>query len=155
MIAAFGICDETGAGRHHRAVAMSIAVHLTLLKPDGSGKAEVEPNKLMVGSPARSKPTRLGGLPIVIAPPNDLLGLAITEGIEDALTAHAGDRAWRLGRWLRVVHAEARRDASPTTSSAITIFAHADRAGQDGAHTLAAKLRERGIETTIEGLGDE
>ena len=29
------------------------AVHLTLLKPDGSGKADVKPNKIVVGSPGR------------------------------------------------------------------------------------------------------
>ena len=29
-----------------------------------------------------------GGLPIVVAPVNDSLGLAITEGIEDALSVH-------------------------------------------------------------------
>ncbi|RWN58465.1 hypothetical protein [Mesorhizobium sp.] len=54
-------------------------MHLTRLRPDGSGKAE-EPAKIMIG---RSK-----GAPIVLAPLNDLLGLIVTEGIEDALSAH-------------------------------------------------------------------
>jgi len=68
MIAAFGLGDEV------------VAVHLTLLKPDGSGKADIEPNKIMIGSPS--------GRPIVIAEPTDLLGLAITEGVEDGLSIH-------------------------------------------------------------------
>jgi hypothetical protein len=28
------------------------------------------------------------GAPIVLAPPNELLGMAVTEGIEDALSSH-------------------------------------------------------------------
>jgi hypothetical protein len=75
MIAAFGLCAEIEPGII-AAPSKVTAVHLTLLKTDGSGKAEIKPNKIMIGSP--------GGLPIIIAPPNDLLGLAITEGLEDA-----------------------------------------------------------------------
>jgi hypothetical protein len=87
MIAAFGLCDEPEPGV--LAAPRDVrAVHLTLLKRDGSGKADVEKPKLIVGSPL--------GLPIVLAPPNDLLGLAICEGIEDALTAH---EATGLGAW--------------------------------------------------------
>ena len=90
MIAAFALVEEREPG----VVGMPRnvdAVHLTLLKPDGSGKADVEPNKIMVGSP--------GARPIVLAPPNDLLALAVTEGIEDALSAHAstGLGAWAAG----------------------------------------------------------
>jgi hypothetical protein len=79
-------------------------VHLTLLRSEGSGKAEVERPKLFVGSPTN--------LPIVLAPPNDLLGLAITEGIEDALTVH---QATGLGAWAAGAaksHACARRNAA-------------------------------------------
>jgi len=67
------------------------AVQLTLLKPDGSGKAEVESNKITIASPA--------GMPMVIAPTNDLLGLAITEGVEDALSVHhtTGLGVWASG----------------------------------------------------------
>jgi len=39
---------------------------------------------------------RPNGSPICIAPPNDLLGLAISEGIEDALSVH---QATGLGAW--------------------------------------------------------
>ena len=90
MISAFGLCDEIEPGLLGEPQNVE-AVHLTLLRVDGSGKAEVEPNKLMIGSPAN--------LPLVLAPPNDLLGLAITEGIEDALSAHqvTGLGAWAAG----------------------------------------------------------
>lgn len=142
MISAFGICTEFEPG-----VIVAprdvIAVHLTLLKPDGGGKAEIEKPKLVIGSPS--------GRPIVIAPANDLLGLAITEGIEDGLTAH---QVFELGAWAAgsAPHMAKLGDAVPDYIEAVTIYAHADKAGQDGANKLAAKLRERGIEVTIEGL---
>ena len=43
-------------------------------------KADVDPAKITIGSPT--------GAPLVLAPMNDLLGLAITEGIEDAISVH-------------------------------------------------------------------
>jgi putative DNA primase/helicase len=142
MIAAFGFCDEVEPGV--LAAPRDVqAVHLTLLKPDGSGKAEVEPDKLMIGSPGCS--------PIVLAPPNDLLGLAICEGVEDALTAHeaTGLGAWAAGSAGRMA---ALADSIPDYIEALTIFAHADKPGQHGARALAAALRSRDIEITMEGI---
>ena len=46
---------------------------------DGSDKADIEKQKLVIARPL--------GKPIVLAPVNDLMGLALSEGIEDALTA--------------------------------------------------------------------
>jgi hypothetical protein len=135
MIAAFGI----------NAPREIIAVHLTKLKPDGSGKAEVEPNKTMIGSPS--------GRPIIIAPPNDLLGLAITEGIEDALSVH---QATGLGAWAAgsAPHLGKLGDAVPGWIDSVTIYtdADADRQGERNAALLAERLNARGIEATIEGL---
>jgi hypothetical protein len=90
MIAAFALPGEIEPGVLGEPPNVE-AVHLTLLRRDGSGKAKVEPPKLFVGSP--------GNLPITLAPPNDLLALAITEGIEDGLTAHqvTGLGAWAAG----------------------------------------------------------
>ena len=88
MIAAFGLCDEPEPGLIVPPRNVE-AVYLTKLKPDGSGKADVEPNKITIGSPSN--------LPIVIAPLNDLLGLAVCEGIEDALTVH---QTTGLGAWV-------------------------------------------------------
>ena len=118
------------------------AVHLTLLRRDGNGKAEVERPKLFIGSP--------GNLPVVLAPPNDLLALAITEGIEDGLTAHhvAGLGAWAAGSAGRM---PAIAETLPGYIESVTIFAHADKAGQDGALALAEALDRRGIEVFMEG----
>lgn len=87
LIAAFAIPAEPEPGI--LAAPSNIgAVHLIALKPDGSGKADIEKPKTTVGSP--------GGLAIVAAPPNDLLTIAITEGIEDALSLH---QALGVGGW--------------------------------------------------------
>jgi len=157
MIAAFGLCEEVEPGLiipPHKVEA----VHLTLLKPDGSGKADTRPDKLTIGSLTIKMIREDGdgrriivGLPIIIAPPNDLLGLAITEGIEDALTAH---QATGLGAWAAGSAGFMPKLAAmvPSYVEAVTIFAHADEAGQDGARRLAVALRRRGIEVTIEGL---
>jgi hypothetical protein len=96
MIAAFGLGQETLPGEiaiHDSAVR---GIHLTKLKPDGSGKAGTERDKIMIGKST--------GFPIVVAPINDLLGLAIAEGIEDALSVHeaTGLGAWAAGSASRL-----------------------------------------------------
>jgi hypothetical protein len=142
MIAAFGVVDEPEPGVLGAPDDVT-AVHLTLLKTDGSDKADVKPNKLIIGRPL--------GRPIVLAPPNDLLGLAITEGIEDALTTH---QATGLGAWAAssAPFMPALADTVPDYIEAVTIYAHADKAGQDGAHKLAHALHRRGLEVMIEGI---
>jgi hypothetical protein len=142
LISAFTIPDEPEPGILGTPRNV-LSIHLTLLKPDGSGKADVEKPKLIVGSPH--------GLPIVLAPPNDLLGLAITEGIEDALTAHA---ATGLGAWAAGAAGFMPKLAEivPSYIEAVTVYAHADEAGQNGARELATALRRRRIEIVVEGL---
>jgi hypothetical protein len=104
LIAAFAVADEVEPGMLGEPRNVG-AVHLTLLTPNGLGKAEVKPNKLIVGSP--------GTLPITLAPPNDLLAMAIAEGIEDALAPENYRRAIDLKRNanLRICIATGRLDA--------------------------------------------
>ena len=146
LIGAFGIADEIEPGLVEIHDDRLHGVHLTLLKPDGSGKAEVEPGKFMVG------PSK--GWPIVVAPPNDLLGLAITEGIEDALSVHqaTGLGCWAAGSAGRM---PALAGTMPDYIECVTIYAHADEAGQRGAEGLADGLVGRGFEVFIEGASDE
>jgi putative DNA primase/helicase len=150
MIAAFALVNEPEPGVLGKPHDV-ISVHLTLLKPDGSGKAEVEPNKLIVGSPTFKIGDDVFGLPIVVAPPNDLFGLAITEGIEDALTAHqmTGLGAWAAGAAGFMLKLAA---VVPDYIEAATIYAHPDKAGQDGAQELVTALRQRRTEAVVEGL---
>jgi hypothetical protein len=142
MIAAYALADEPAPGILAAPRNVS-AVHLTLLKPDGSGKADTKPAKLTVGSP--------GNLPITLAPANDLLGLAITEGIEDALSAHqaTGLGVWAAGSAGRL---SALAAVIPHYIESDTIYAHPDKAGAAGVRTLADLLIARGIEVFVEGL---
>ena len=89
MIAAFGFPREPEPGKLEIAESDVVAVQMTRLKPDGSGKADVEPAKMCIGASP--------GIPIVLAPPNDALAIAIAEGIENALSAHQLLRSRRYG----------------------------------------------------------
>ena len=123
------------------------AVQLTLLKPDGCGKADVKPNKITIGSPV--------GMPMVLAPLNDLMALAITEGVEDALTAH---QATGLGAWASggASFMPKLAPAVPDHTEAVTIYSHADEAGQRNGCALAEALTARGIERfALKALDDE
>jgi hypothetical protein len=135
VISAFGLCDEVEPGVIAAPCELA-AVHLTFLKGDGTGKAEIEPNKIMIGSPARR--------PIIIAPPNDLLGLAITEGVEDALSAH---QATGLGAWAAgsASHMPKLADAVPDFIDCVSIFTDANPAGERNSALLAERLGARGI----------
>jgi hypothetical protein len=143
MVAAFGIPDEPEPGKLVIAEHQVRGVHLTLLALDGRGKAEVERNKLFVGSSS--------GWPIVLAPPNDLLGMVVTEGIEDALSAHqaTGLGAWAAGSAGRM---PALAERIPSHIDCITVCADDDAAGQHGANTLADALTGRGFEVLLESV---
>lgn len=136
MIAAFGVPDEPEPGilGEPRGVA---SVHLTLLEADGSGKADVEHQKLIIGRPL--------GRPIVLAPANDLLGLTITEGIEDALSVHA---ATGLGAWAASAapFLPALADTVPDYIEAVHVVVDDDCAGRKHALNLVDRLRARGFE---------
>src|SRR5262249_4796397 len=142
MIAAFALVDEPEPGIVGKPQDVG-AVHLTLLKPDGNDKAEIDQPKIIVGNPLAR--------PIVVAPPNDLLGLAVCEGIEDALTAH---QSTGLGAWAAGTAGFMPKlaDVVPRYIEAVTIYAHPDKAGENGARKLAAALHKRGIEVVTEGI---
>ena len=134
MLAAFGFATEPEPGRVAIERDAVRAVHITRLAPDGSGKAGTDADKIMVGLSA--------GSPIVLAPPNDLLGLAITEGIEDALSAHiaTGLGAWAAGAasFLPALAA-----AIPAYVECITILADSDPDGERHAVELAHRLKQQ------------
>jgi hypothetical protein len=139
LIAAFGLADEPEPGEL-RAPRDVGAVHLTLLKSDGSGKADVATPKLMIGSP--------GALPIALAPPNDLLGLAIVEGIETGLSVYAatGLSVWAAGAAGRMPAIAA---VIPSYIEAVTIYQEGDGAGQLHTQKLAGMLAARVAEVRL------
>jgi putative DNA primase/helicase len=142
MVAAFAMAPETEPTVLGEPSDVA-SVHLTLLKADGSSKVDTKPNKIIVGSPASR--------PIVLAPINDLLGLAITEGIEDGLSV-----AWALGIGAWAAGAAGFMSplagVVPSYVEAVTIYAHRDPAGERGAGSLGDRLVARGIEVFLEGV---
>jgi hypothetical protein len=113
-------------------------VHLTRLTADGNkapnaaGKA-----KIMLGV--------CKGAPITISPPNDLLGMVVTEGIEDGLSAYqsTGLGVWAAGSGGFM---PALAPLIPDYIETVTIYAHDNETGRK-AIDLA-----RGIEVRVQGL---
>jgi hypothetical protein len=141
MIAAFGLADERETGAlaiDDRAVR---GVHVTRLTPDGSARI----GKATIGRGS-------AGSPIVLAPPNDLLGLEITEGIEDALSIYAATElgVWAAGSAGRMPPLAAE---VPSWIEVVNVFGHDDPAGRHGAIELAVALRARGFEVLLKFLG--
>jgi hypothetical protein len=151
----FGYLAPRGLGEHHALIAAFAfpvdepepgmlavphnvgAVHLTLLRADGT-KADVKPNKIAVGSH--------GGTPIVVAPCDDLLSLAITEGIEDALALH---QALGVGAWAAGSASFMPKLAKcvPDYVESVIVELHPD-GGRRYAVELIDALRRRGVEVT-------
>jgi hypothetical protein len=140
MIAAFGIAREPEPGRLVVPEQAIAGVHITRLRSDGTGKADTPKDKIMLGPSM--------GVPIVIAPANDNLGLAITEGIEDALSVHyaTGLGAWDAGSASRM---PALADTIPEHIECVTVVADANEVGQRNADELARRLIERGTDVDI------
>jgi hypothetical protein len=141
LIAAYGVPEESEPGllAEPRQVG---AVHLTLLQPDGGAKADVGRTKISIGSHA--------GLPIVLAPPNDLLGLAIAEGLEDALSVHA---ATGLGAWAAggATFMPALAAQLPSYIECVTVVVDDDNAGLHSSDELASRLNQRGFQVEFWG----
>jgi hypothetical protein len=145
MIAAFGTAAETLPGEIIIYDAAVRGVHLTKLKPDGSGKAGTEADKLTIGTGNTS--------PIWLAPVNDGLGLAIAEGIEDALSLHQGTGlgAWAAGTAGRL---PAMAEAVPNYVESVSIAVDRDAVGEKNANELAGKLTARGVEVRLIRAGE-
>jgi hypothetical protein len=135
MLAAFGHPIELEPGRYELALSAVHAVHITKLKFNGSGKAPdgLGRSKIVVGV--------TGGWPLALAPPNDGGGLAVAEGIENALWLHQATRlgAWASGSAVRLPKI-APLIAQLSYIEAVTIGADDDPAGRQYAQELGREL---------------
>ena len=140
MIAAFGLADEPEPGQLIIADRAVHGVHITRLASDGSGKAGSHADKIMIGKSA--------GFPIVLAPANDLLGIAVTEGIEDALSVHetTGLGAWAAGSASRL---PLLAPAIPVYVETVTIIMDDDIDGRRHGGELAARLSDRKVDVRL------
>jgi hypothetical protein len=140
MIAAFGFADELEPGLV-TPPAIVRCVHITKLTMDG-GKAPVDRVKITLG------PSR--GLPIVLAPANDLLAIDITEGIETGLSV----LAWRsAGVWVAGTAGRmpGLMENLPAYTECLHIFAERD-GGERFAKEAARIAAARGIETHVKAF---
>jgi hypothetical protein len=144
MIAAFGLPLEPEPSVMALPDDWVTGVHLTRLSPDGTDRDRGDKAKIMIGF---SK-----GSPLMLSPWTDSLGLVVTEGIEDALSAYesTGLCAWAAGSASRL---PALADAVPSWVEAITILADDDADGRRHAATFADQLKERDVEIRLIVLG--
>jgi hypothetical protein len=140
MIAAFGLSVEIEPSVMALPTDRIAGVHLTRLSPDGQDRDRGDKAKIMIGF---SK-----GSPIVLAPWTDGLGLVVTEGIEDALSAHeaTGLCTWAAGSASRL---PTLADAVPSWVETVTILADDDRDGRRHASALATNLSKRNVEIRL------
>lgn len=124
------------------------AVHRTFLKSDGSGKAEVETPKMMLGATAGGAVRLLDGDPGL---------LFVAEGIESALsipkiwTDHRFDLA---SVWATLSASGMRSLRLPEKAGVLITFADGDMAGRSAAAALAERASALGWQVHIVDPGD-
>lgn len=116
-----------------------LGVHRTFLAPDGSAKADVEPNKMMLG--------RARGAVLKLTPDEDVTsGLTLTEGVEDALAVLNGGFA---PVWACLSAGTMASFPVLGGIEALTLFADNDTPGRQAAEACAARWRAAGKEALI------
>jgi hypothetical protein len=120
------------------------AVHRTYIRADGSGKADVEPAKLMLGATA-------GGAVRLTEAQGPL---AVAEGIETALSLASG----LLGRpatiWAGLSTSGLRGLRLPAQPGRLTIACDGDKPGREAGHALAERAHAMGWQVGILDPGD-
>jgi len=111
----------------------AVAIHRTYLRPDGSGKADLEPAKASFG------PSAGGVIMLHAAPATGPLLLA--EGIETALSASA---LLRAPAWACIAAGNLERLELPATARALIIAGDADAPGRRAAWTAARRWEAEG-----------
>ena len=112
-----------------------LAVHRTYLRPDGSGKAEVEPNKMMLG-------VVMGGAVVAADGQGPLV---VAEGIETALSLSSGLLRAPATIWAALSAAGVAGLRLPDCQPhRLTIAPDGDTAGREAAHKLAERASALG-----------
>jgi hypothetical protein len=145
MIGVFGMSEEFEPNALMLPESRVAGVHLTRLLPDGSDRVRDNKSKIMIGSSR--------GVPIMVAPWTDSQALIVTEGIEDALSAHesTGLCAWAAGCASRL---PALVETVPSWVECVTILADNDHDGRRHAASLATGLSTRNVEVRLLVLGE-
>jgi hypothetical protein len=139
LIAPYGVPSEPEPGVLRLESCDVKGVQLTLLLPDGRGKAKNDAglSKISIGPSL--------GWPIVLAPPNDGLSLVIAEGIENALSMTSMREFYGCGAWASTGAKKlgALAPVIPSYIETLTILVDDDADGRAGAQALADGLADR------------
>jgi hypothetical protein len=120
------------------------AVHRTWLHPEGSGKADIEPAKAMLGATA-------GGAVRLSERPSRLV---VAEGVESGLSLLCGLLDSPATVWAALSTSGLRGLRLPSQAGRITIACDGDRPGREAAHALAERAHALGWQTGILDPGD-
>jgi len=115
------------------------AVHRTYLRPDGSGKADIDPAKAMLGATA-------GGAVRLTDGPSRLV---VGEGIESTLSLACGLLDGPATLWAALSTSGLRGLHLPTRPGRLTIACDGDTPGRDAAHALAERAHGLGWQVGI------
>ena len=140
-----GACWHGAMARHYPALVAAVqgaglpAVHRTYLRPDGTGKADVEPAKAMLGATAG------GAVRLAEAPSR----LVVGEGIESALSLLCGLLDGPATVWAALSTSGLRGLHLPPNPSRLTIACDGDGPGRDAAQALAERAHGFGWQVSI------
>jgi hypothetical protein len=115
------------------------AVHRTYLRPDGSGKADIEPAKAMLGG-TQGGAVRLADEPGL---------LVVAEGIETALSLVSGLLHPPATVWAALSTSGIRGLHLPPTASRLTIAPDGDKPGREAANALAESAHALGWKVSL------
>jgi hypothetical protein len=115
------------------------AVHRTYLRGDGSGKADIDSAKLMLGAVA-------GGAVRLTEGPGPLV---VAEGIETALSLASGLLRTPATVWAALSTSGIRGLRLPDHPGRLTIAPDGDKAGREAANALAARAHALGWQVSL------
>lgn len=115
------------------------AIHRTYLLPDGSGKADIQPNKAMLGA--------VNGGAVRLTKDHD--NLAIGEGIETALSLPCGLLKTPATIWAALSASGMKALNLPAIPSRLTIATDGETAGREAGHSLAERATALGWKVSI------
>ena len=115
-----------------------VALHRTYIRPDGSGKAAMDPAKASKGP--------IAGGAIMLDTPQPGRPLVIGEGIETSLSA---GRLLGVPAWSAVAAGNMANIIPPCSVSEVLIAADPDQPGQRAAETAARRFAAQGFKVSI------
>ena len=121
------------------------AVHRTWLRHDGSGKADIEPAKAMLGGTAGGAVRLTEGRSVLLA----------GEGIESTLSLLCGLLSEPVTAWAGLSTSGLRGLRLPSQPGRLTIACDGDTAGREAAHALAGRAYGLGWQVGIIAPGDD